>query len=327
VTVLIPAAGEESTIGGCIAAVRDQSYPASDIEVIVVDSMFGDRTSEVAREALAASGFDGTVLSNPGGTRPSNLNKALAAASGSVVCRVDARSRLPKHYVAECVRTLADRPDVAVVGGRQRALPGGAGSVERGIARALNNRWGMGAARYRTGQVAGPADTVYLGAFRTAELVRAGGWDERLPVNEDFELNRRMARYGLVWFDPTLEVGYLPRTALGALASQYVGFGRSKVRYWRATGDRPQLRQAGVAVAAPIAATVGFGLATHKRSRVPVLGAAAGLVAAFEVVGSPGPPGGVMVHAASAMASGIIATCWVAGVWMELASPTTSRGR
>ena len=48
-------------------------------------------------------------------------------------------------------------------------------------------------------------------AFRTAELRAHGGWNEQLPTNQDFDLNRRMGAHGLVWFDARLVVGYEPR--------------------------------------------------------------------------------------------------------------------
>ncbi len=68
------------------------------------------------------------------------------------------------------------------------------GSVrERGIARALANRWLLGNAAYRDPGRAGAVDTVYLGVFRTAD-VRALRYDERLTANEDYELCRRLPR-------------------------------------------------------------------------------------------------------------------------------------
>ena len=57
------------------------------------------------------------LLQNEAGTIAANLNAGLAAASGQVVCRVDAKSRIPRGYVRRCVDGLAaDRRRVAVGG-------------------------------------------------------------------------------------------------------------------------------------------------------------------------------------------------------------------
>ena len=149
------------------------------------------------------------------------------------------------------------------MGGSQVAVPRSDSTQDLGIARALNNKYGMGLSRYRRGARSGPSDTVYLGAFRTAELRRAGGWDERLATNQDFDLNRRMAEFGIVWFEAGLPVGYLPRASVAELFHQYHRFGRWKVRYWRTTGDRPQRRQL-ILLLGPPAMGVGVALVARR---------------------------------------------------------------
>ena len=47
--------------------------------------------------------------------------------------------------------------------------------------------------------------------MRTSDLRAAHGWDEQLETNQDFDLNRRLATRGTVWFERSLCVGYLPR--------------------------------------------------------------------------------------------------------------------
>ena len=88
---------------------------------------------------------------------------------------------------------------------------------------------GSGGARYRSGGAAGPVDTVFLGVFRRAALTAAGGFDETLARNQDYELNWRLRRRGLtVWFEPGLAAAYTPRGSLRALARQYFDYGRFK---------------------------------------------------------------------------------------------------
>lgn len=328
VSVLVPARDEERDIGACLDAVLAQDLPLDRLEVIVVDGGSSDQTATIAKAALSAAGVEHHIVSNPIGTTPSNLNAGLAHVSGAVVCRVDARSIVPPHYVRRCADVLGSRPEVAVVGGAQVAVPRDASDRAVGIARALNNRWGMGGSRYRRGAADGPSDTVYLGAFRTADLRAAGGWDERFTTNQDYELNRRMGERGVVWFDASLEVGYRPRATFRELGRQYRRFGSWKVQYWRQTGDRPQSRQVALLGAAPagVAATVGLALLPPRARTVAVLAAGAGAIA-FEVKGSPRPRGSVGAHAVSLAASAVIGAGWSAGAWSALLSPRSSTAR
>jgi succinoglycan biosynthesis protein ExoA len=316
VTVVIPARNEEPDIGRCLEAVLRQDYPLDRLEVLVVDGGSVDRTAEIAKDLLVGrdlSRFE--IISNPIGATPSNLNVGLGQAAGDYLCRVDARSIVPPHYVRTCVEVLGARPDVAVTGGRQVALARDGSQVAVGIARALNNRFGMGMSRYRRGGRSGESDTVYLGAFRVEQLRAAGGWDERLVVNQDFDLNRRMARFGRIWFEAGLDVGYLPRRDLSSLWRQYQRFGQGKVRYWRLTGRRMQGRQAVLLAAPPVALVAGLlVLLGAGRRRCSVLAAAVAIAALVEARGVSEPRGTPAARAVSVVASGIVGAGWWTGV-------------
>ena len=329
VTVIVPVRDEAERLGACLDAIAAQDFPPALVEVLVVDGGSTDATVDVARRHLAAQPWHrADVLHSPAGDRSSNLNCGLAHAASPLVVRVDARSRIPSHYLRRCVEMLEGRADVAVVGGRQRAVAPGPRAVEAGVARALNNRWGMGLARYRRGGVSGEADTVYLGAYRTAELRAAGGWRTDLAVNEDFDLNRRLARFGMVWFEGDLTVDYVPRASLPALARQYWAFGLGKARYWRRSGDRPQPRQL-VLLAAPVAglgavAGVLVGAGPAAAGALVVSGLAAGML--VEAAGADGPQAGVGAHLAAVAALGCVAGAWLSGVAVGAVRPDRQGG-
>lgn len=315
VTVLIPARNEAGDLGRCLEHVLAQDVPLEALQVVVVDGGSTDGTAAVADAALRGSAVDWVVVPNPAGTTPSNLNAGLAVATAPVLCRVDARSLVPPNYARVCAEVLDERPDVVVVGGAQVATSPGDGVVASGIARALNNRYGMGLSRYRRGAHSGPTDTVYLGAFRTESLRAAGGWDEAMLSNQDFELNRRLGGDGVVWFDERLPVGYIPRRDLRALLQQYHRFGRWKVRYWRRTGERPEGRQL-VLLASPLLALAGaVGLARLGGGRAVV----GGVVAAAVVVDQAGSRGRAPLgaRAVAVAALGAVAGGWLSGVARE----------
>lgn len=311
-TVLVPARNEERWIGRCLEHLADQDLDPARLEVVVVDGGSTDATVEVARDhpALGRFGRFVMVTGEGDGTTPSNLNVGLHHAEGQFVCRVDARSLVPASYVRVCTEVLAGDETVAVVGGRQVAVAADDGPVATGIARALNNRFGTGLSRYRRTSASGPADTVYLGAFRRSDLDAVGGWAEAFPTNQDYELNRRLRHRGTVYVRGDLEVGYVPRATLGELFAQYRRFGRWKARYWRATGDRPRLRQLVLLAIPPAGAAAG--VRARRRPLVVLAGVAAAL--AFESAGTSGPPAGVRARLASLAATSIIAGAWELGV-------------
>lgn len=320
VTVLIPARNEEEDLGRSLRAVLEQDLDRSMVEVLVVDGNSTDRTAEVAKALLDGAGFArAEVLTSRDGTTPAVLNRGLDDATGEHLARVDARSIIPPDYVRRTVDLLRADPNLRVVGGSQVALARDGSARSLGIARALNNRWAMGLSRYRRGAPSGPTDTVYLGVFRTEELRAVGGWDGRFATNQDFELNRRMARDGTVWFESDLEVGYLPRRSLRELFQQYRRFGQWKVRYWRLTGDRPRPRQVVLLVAPPAFLLGAVAVALRHRRLLPHLAATGVAVAlGMEVTGAErpaAPPEGRLV-ALGAMS--VVTTGWLTGVWSSL---------
>lgn len=316
VTVVIPARNEAADIGECLRRVAAQDYPAGRLEVLVVDGASSDGTAAAAEATLAAHPFHrADVLVNPVGTTPSSLNLGLAAASGRFLCRVDARSLLPPHYVGRCVSVLEGSPDVAVVGGSQVATAApGSGPVGRGIARALRNPLTTGLARYRRGGPSGPTDTVYLGAFRTSDLRAVGGWDERLLTNQDYELNRRLQRTGLVWFEAGIDVVYRPRTTLASLGAQYLRFGRWKAFGWREVGVPRSGRQVALVLAPPLGLLVAV-VGLRRRPKLTVMtGVAAALLVDRAGDEEPSPA----VRASSLAAAVVIGAAWWVGVVDQL---------
>jgi succinoglycan biosynthesis protein ExoA len=315
VTVLIPVLGEERDIVGCIDAVAAQTWPLDRLEVLLVDGCSKDHTVATARRAAAAHHFAAfRVLSNPRRRTSTSLNVGLDVAEGDVVVRVDARSRIAPNHVARCVDVLASRPDVAVVGGAQVATPRSSSVGDRGIARALNNRMLTGFARYRRSRTSGAADTVWMGAFRAADLREIGGWDDATALNEDFELNERFRRAGrVVWFDADLPARYLPRADLRLLARQYARFGRVKGLWW-AKGRRPGARQIALLLAPPLASVVALAAGRRVGAR-PVAAAAVAAAALADHVGNDGAAAPLPVRASAITANVVAAGSWWCGVW------------
>ena len=241
VSVVVPVRDEADDLAHALSSVRAQDY-GGDIEIVVAD---GSRSGGDGRTPAGAVSRV-RLVSNPVGSTPAGLNRAIASASHDILVRCDARCRLPPRYVDTAVGTLR-RTGAAVVGGMQR--PVGTTAFTRAVAMAMTMPLGAGDARYRIGGPEGPVDTVWLGVFRRAALEAAGGFDETLPRNQDYELNWRIrAGGGTVWFTPALGAEYRPRDGFRALARQYSDWGRWKCVVLRRHPASLRLRQ----VAAPL---------------------------------------------------------------------------
>ena len=223
-SVIMPVRDEADHLEDAVAAVLAQRYPG-ELQLVLAVAPSTDGSESIARRLAEADPLI-TVVDNPAGTTPAALNRAIAAATGDVIARVDAHAELTPGYLERAVAIL-EETGAANVGGIQRAI--GTTPMQRAVAAAMSSRFGTGDARFHYGGEAGPIDSVYLGVFRAAALRELGGFDEDLLRNQDYELNIRIRQLGgVVWFDPRLEVLYRPRGSLGALASQYWQYGRWK---------------------------------------------------------------------------------------------------
>ena len=221
VSIVVPARDEEAMLPAALASALAQDYEG-EIEIVVADGSDGPGMADAVR-----AGFPQVrLVANPDGGIAAGLNRALAAAVHDVIVRCDARCVLPPDHVRRCVATL-ERTGAACVGGLQR--PVGTGPFSRAVAMAMTSPLGSGGARYRMGGPGGPADTVFLGAWRRETLDALRGFDETLERNEDYELSWRLREQGgTVWLDPALIIHYRPRESIAALAAQYFQYGRWK---------------------------------------------------------------------------------------------------
>jgi succinoglycan biosynthesis protein ExoA len=216
ISVVVPAKGAAGVVERAIASAAAQDG----VDEIVIAA--GDDATRQVVEGIGDPRL--RVVDNPTGRTPDALNAAIEASTGEVIVRLDAQAELPRGYVARAVDTLR-RTGAANVGGMQ--VPTADRGFAAAVAAAMRSPAGAGGATYRVGGDEGPVDTVYLGVFRREALTAVGGFDPAFARNQDAELNLRLQRAGFqVWFDPKLTVAYTPRDRVGALASQYLQYGR-----------------------------------------------------------------------------------------------------
>jgi cellulose synthase/poly-beta-1,6-N-acetylglucosamine synthase-like glycosyltransferase len=233
------------TIRLLLDAVYQQTYPRANMEVVIADGSSTDRTLEQIRNFQAEHpDLLVRVVGNEKRTIPAGLNRAIQAANGNYIVRLDAHSMPHRDYLAQSVidleQNLGDN-----VGGVWEIQPGDKGWLSKGIALAASHPLGVGDARYRYTDQAGSVDTVPFGAFRRSLIEKIGFFDEELLTNEDYEFNTRVRQAGgTVWLDPAIRSVYFARSTLPALARQYWRYGYWKVRMLRKYPATIRWRQA-----------------------------------------------------------------------------------
>ena len=230
VSIIVPCYNEQATIPLLLEAICQQTFPLEEMEVVIADGLSNDDTrGAIAEFQRQHPRLAVRVVDNARRIIPAALNRALEAAQGEFIVRLDGHSMPAQDYVERCVNALrAGSGDN--VGGVWLIRPGGRGWIAQAIAVAAGHPLGVGDARYRVGGQAQAVDTVPFGSFRRALTAKIGMFDETLLTNEDYEFNVRVRQSGgRVWMDPEIQIVYFARPTLAALASQYLRYG-----YWKA---------------------------------------------------------------------------------------------
>ena len=244
-SIIVPCYNERTTIQLLLDALYAQTYPRTDMEVVIADGASTDDTpSVIADWQQAHPDLRVVVVQNPARTIPAGLNTAIQASQGEIIVRLDAHSKPEPDYVARSVAAILEGRGQNV-GGVWDIQPSREDWIARSIAAAAGHPIAVGDARYRYSGQAAYVDTVPFGAFKRDLLDQVGMFDETLLTNEDYEFNTRIRQSGgKVWFDPQIRSVYYARENLNALARQYWRYGYWKVQMLRRYPNTIRWRQA-----------------------------------------------------------------------------------
>ena len=107
-SIVIPVLNSEQTLPECLAAIRGQTLPRTDYEIVLADAGSTDRTLEIAHEA----GVD-VIVPNPLRTGEAGKTAGIKAAHGEIIALVDSDNILPDAGWLE--RMLAPFADPEIV--------------------------------------------------------------------------------------------------------------------------------------------------------------------------------------------------------------------
>lgn len=224
VSVIIPMVDERAYIESCVEACLAQDYPEDRLEVLVVDGGSRDGSVELVR-ALSARDVRVRLVENPRRIAAAAANEGVAAAKGDVLCFLSAHGVPDAGYVSTSVNVLLET-GAAGVGGEY--VHEGVDPRSHAIGLAMASPFGM-ASPHRTASTRQEVDTISHPTFWKSAIVTAGGYDESLHRNEDYELNYRVRqRVGPLVFSPEIRSVYRPRRDLSSLWKQFHAYGIGK---------------------------------------------------------------------------------------------------
>lgn len=228
ITVCVVAKNEENTLPRLLEDIRNQDYPVQDIEILLVDSMSGDRTRAVM-EAFAKNNPQYRrveVLTNEKGNLPSGWNVALRNYEGDVIVRIDAHARIPEDFLRKNAECLMGGEDVS--GGPRPSLPEKDTPWQRLLLSAESSMFGSSISDFRRGKKKKYVKSLFHGAYRREVFDKVGFFNEELGRTEDNEMHYRMREAGYkLCFDPEIHSWQYTRSSLRGMMKQKYGNG-----YW-----------------------------------------------------------------------------------------------
>src|SRR5271169_5687767 len=112
VTALIDTYNHEAMIGEAIASVLSQDFPASEMEVLVVDDGSTDRTPEIVRQFQPRV----RLIRKANGGQASAFNAGIAEAQGEIVAFLDGDDWWAANKLSRVAEVFFGLPSVGLVG-------------------------------------------------------------------------------------------------------------------------------------------------------------------------------------------------------------------
>ena len=240
VSLIIPTLNEEKYLEQTILSLLSNDYPSNKFEILLIDGLSKDNTLVIAQR-LAKKFSNIRLLSNPKIYQSAALNIGIKESKGDFIIRADAHAIYDKNYIRSTI-DLLQKNEYSNVGPVQVSI--GRTLVEKAIAKAMNSKIGMGNAKYRLDKrEVFEVKSVWLGAWKKETLIKINGFNENLPISEDFDLNYRLRRSGSkIAASNSIKAMYLVRKSLKGLFKQFYKYGFWKIKFLMTYPEEFQLR-------------------------------------------------------------------------------------
>lgn len=199
ISVVIPAFNEEKLIAKCIKAVKNQTFPKEEYEILVIDNNSTDKTAEIAKK-LGAKVISYSKKQGFSAARHYGMLKA----KGEIIASTDADS-IPDTHWLETIEKLMQNKNLVYVGGTVLSTEGAfvnLSFVIHDFVARVNQLFGISL-------IWGPNM-----AFRRDAFAQIGGFNTTLKTSDDWEFTLRIQKkFGIrsTLYTNTLQVKTSPR--------------------------------------------------------------------------------------------------------------------
>jgi len=240
VSLIIPTLNEEKYLEQTILSLLSNDYPLNKFEILIIDGLSKDNTLVIAQR-LAKKFSNIRLMSNSKIYQSAALNIGIKESKGDFIIRADAHAIYDKNYIRSTM-DLLQKNEYSNVGPVQVSI--GSTLVEKAIAKAMNSKIGMGNAKYRLDKrEVFEVKSVWLGAWKKETLIKINGFNENLPISEDFDLNYRLRQSGSkIAASNSIKAMYLVRKSLRGLFKQFYKYGFWKIKFLMTYPEEFQLR-------------------------------------------------------------------------------------
>ena len=184
--------------------------------MLVVDGGSTDRTRDARRASTRPSTTGSGSIDNPRRIPPAALNEAVRAHAVGLA----GPHRRPRHRPARLRRAGHGASALRATGAASAAARTASGSPTRAgpSPRCWARRSASATRRTTTAPTSQTVDHIPFGAYPRAVIEKVGGWDESIPVNQDFEFDHRVREAGHeLLFDPSLVIAWEVRPTVRAV--------------------------------------------------------------------------------------------------------------
>ena len=205
VSIIITARNEEKYLPMLFEDILNQTYPLQNIEVVLMDSNSTDNTRKLMEEFKNNNeSLSVQIVTNERQIQAAGFNEGVKHATGDVVLKIDAHSRIPQDFVQKNVNEII--AGAFVCGGNRPTVVDSDDDFSKTLHIVEESALGSSIANYRKSNVKRKVNSIFHGMYRKEVFEKVGLADERLLRTEDNEFHYRVRKAGYdIIFNPEIE--------------------------------------------------------------------------------------------------------------------------
>ena len=205
VSIIITARNEEKYLPMLFEDILNQTFPLQNIEVVLMDSNSTDNTRLVMEEFKKNNEILSVqIVTNERQIQAAGFNEGVKHATGDVVLKIDAHSRIPADFVQKNVDEIL--AGAYVCGGNRPTVVDSNDDFSKTLHIVEESALGSSIANYRKSDVKRKVNSIFHGMYRKEVFDKVGLADERLLRTEDNEFHYRVRKAGYdIIFNPEIE--------------------------------------------------------------------------------------------------------------------------